>query len=95
MRDDHMLLFNSNRGVYIPQNFAEEMVRECVEGVSDEVYKTLESGPKHDFYWEAWESVLNSAILTDNGKTYTLHQDGDVWLIPNDWTEADWNEHFE
>lgn len=85
------LLFDGNRGIYIPKNFAEEMRRDCVTGVTDEDYAVLESGPDHEWYWDTWDDVLNNAVISEpsTGKEFTLHQDGDVWLIE---LGAEWDE---
>lgn len=78
------LFADSNRGVYIPQHFAESVVRELVSGVSDNEWKTLEAGPDHEFYWDTWNDVEQNAVLKDkDGKTWKLYQDGDLWLIPD------------
>lgn len=96
MSNEPILLLDSNRGQYIPQNFAEEYAAYggTWEGITEENRKTLEAGPYEDWYWEAWESVLNNAVLsvTHNGETqrYTLHQDGALWLIPEGYD----NEEF-
>lgn len=84
--DSAELLFDSHRGVYIPQNFAEEMVRDCVKGVSAEQWAILEAGPDHEWYWEVWSEIEDSAEITDpdSGETYRLFQNGDVWLVPLD-----------
>ena len=83
------LLLDGARGIYIPQNFAEIVKRECVEGVSEEQWAIFEAGPEHEWYWEAWDEVLNSAIVTNPSthERFTLYQDGDLWLIPED---AEW-----
>ena len=82
------MFLDGARGIYLPQNFAEIVKRERVEGVSEEQWAILEAGPEHEWYWEAWDKVLNSAVLTNpSGEKFTLHQDGDLWLIPED---ADW-----
>lgn len=77
------LLFDSASGTYIPQRFAQEIVRELVKGVSEEDYAALEN-PDDEWYWDAWASVLDNAILTmpETGGRYQLYQDGDVWMIP-------------
>ena len=88
MKQEHepCLFCDGSSGIYIPQRFAREVVRECVTGVSDEDYETLERGPEpsNEWYWEAWEMVLNNAELTDTvtGVKYFLHQDGDLWALP-------------
>jgi len=80
-------LYASDRhGIYIPQYFAESIVRECLSGVSDDDVQTLIDGPDSEYYWDSWDVVLNNAVLTDkNGKRWTLWQDGDLWLVPEDW----------
>lgn len=77
------LFADSNRGVYIPQCFAETVKREYVTGVSDENYKVLEAGPEHTEYWGAWADVLYNAKINDpvHGECY-LHPDGDLWVVP-------------
>ena len=83
-RNAKMELFLSDaRGVYIPRDFAQSIKRECVTGISEEDYAILESGPDHEWYWEAWDDVLNNAVVTDpkSGTVYTVYQDGDCWLV--------------
>jgi len=77
------LFADSNRGVYIPQYFAQEVIRELVTGVGDEDYKILEAGPNHKYYWDAWAGVLDNAKVNDPklGECY-LHHDGDLWVVP-------------
>lgn len=78
------LFADSNRGVYIPQYFAESVMRELVSGVSDNEWATLEAGPDHEFYWDTWNDVEQNAVLKDkNGKTWKLYHEGDLWLIPD------------
>ena len=80
------------RGVYIPQNFAEIIIRDAVSGVSDEDWKILEAGPDHEWYWETWDGVMNNAVITDSDdEKYVLYQDSDLWLIPKDalWPDQD------
>ena len=74
------LLLNGARGVYVPQNFVE-----CFDmgdwHLSDDDIKDL-SDPNNEFYWDAWESVLNNAYFVDEeGNKWTLYQDGDLWAI--------------
>lgn len=101
--EDSKLLFDGCRGIYIPQNFAEEIIRDCVSNVSDEQYEVLEAGPGREWYWETWQEVLDYAVITEpDGTEYTLYQDDDVWLVPanavwrDPWEDAppvDWDEH--
>jgi len=80
---DAELFADSNRGVYIPQHFAEAVMREYVTGISDKDYAVLEAGPDHEAYWDTWASVCDNAVLTTpQGKRMYLYQDGDLWGVP-------------
>lgn len=89
MDDEFLLPENSylyaadNRGVFIPQFFAQSVKREFVEGVSEEQYNVLLAGPDHEHYWEVWTEVLDRATINDPdvGPSY-LYQDGDLWVVP-------------
>lgn len=75
-----ILFLDDHRGIYIPRDFAQCVVRECVSGISDEDYTDL-LNPESDTYWDTWQLVVDAAIVTD-GIRYRLYQDGDLWLIP-------------
>lgn len=78
---------DSARGIFIPQYFAESIRRDLVQNVTQEDWNILESGPDHESYWDAWDDITSSAILTDDfGDTWTLYQEGDLWLVPANWT---------
>ena len=90
-----ILFSDSARGVYIPQHFAESIRRDCVTGVTQEEWSTLESGPDAEWYWDTWDSVQSRAVVTDpdSGVAHYLYQDGDLWLVPTDWNpESDESE---
>ena len=89
--DGSILLLSDARGIYQPQNFAQEVKRECVAHVSDWAWETLLAGPDADGYWDAWDDVTRAAVLTDptTGTKYSIYQDGDTWLVPVD---AIWDE---
>jgi len=97
-KPDILPWLNDARGIYIPRDFAKSFADrgKSVQGVSAEDWEILDAGPDHYHYWDAWEDVLNNATVTDHvtGITYTLHQDGDLWLVPDGmvWTD---NETFE
>lgn len=91
-KPDTMLWLNDARGVFIPRDFANSFIDRAkhVAGVSDEDWAILEAGPDHEHYWDTWADVCDSAVVTDeNGVKFTLHQDGDLWLIPEgmEWSE--------
>jgi hypothetical protein len=82
-----ILYADSARGVYIPQHFAKTIERQYVEGVDLNDLDLLAKGPNDesvsDIYWDVWTEILDRAKVTDGmGVTYLLHQDGDLWLVP-------------
>jgi len=80
---------DSARGVFIPQHFAESVNRYTICQWSNWIadLDILCQGPDSESYWDIWCSVLDNLTLTDpdTGVTYRLHQDGDLWLVPEDW----------
>ena len=77
------LILSDRRGVYIPRDFA-EIVRAgtCWSGYNDKDIEILLQGPDHEWYWEAWDSVLMSTRFTDSrDRTWHLSQDGDLWVF--------------
>lgn len=81
------LLVDGARGIYVPQYFAQTTPRDLLSGVSEEDWAILEAGPDHEWYWDTWDDVLGNASITgDDGTVYYLHQDGDLWLVPEDAT---------
>ena len=86
------LFFDANRGVYIPQDFADAIDPDDWTGIDAEDLDVLRSGPDHESYWDAWTSVLNYAETKDGR---VLHHDGDLWLIARDKAVEDLNKYFE
>lgn len=82
-----ILYLSDSRGVYIPRDFATETRRDCISGASPADLAILADGPANEGYWEAWAAVCDNATVTDpdTGVAYTLHQDGDLWLLPPGW----------
>jgi hypothetical protein len=76
--DALILLVDSHHGVFIPQIFAEQFA----DLLTQEQAKDL-SSPENEFYFEAWEDVLNNVQVQDKeGKKYNIFQNEDVWAIP-------------
>ncbi len=91
-RPEPILFLDDHRGIYIPRDFAACVKRECVTGVDDDTWSTLEN-PDHEWYWEAWQDVCDRAIVTDEkGNTYNVYQDGACWLIP---VGMEWDDRTE
>lgn len=88
------LLLDDNRGIYIPQNFAQEF-RMRDWGVSREQERILLDGPDNEAYWDVWNEVLMDAETRHQGHKWTLHQDGALWMVRDDMTEDEWMMVFE
>lgn len=86
------LFLDSNRGVYIPQHFAELIDVQDWTGIDAEDLDVLRAGPDAEEYWDAWTSVLDNAETRDGR---VLHQDGDLWLVARDRAIEDLNKYFE
>ena len=80
-----ILYLNNNQGIYIPRDFVLSTRPEYISGCDPDDLAVLREGPEHERYWEAWESVCNSARVTDPSTqvVYTLYQDGALWLVPD------------
>ena len=75
------ILLNDSRGVYIPQNFAENFNMKDW-GVIDEERDVLLAGPspENESYWDVWHDVLsNSSYKDKNDNIWYLTQDGDLF----------------
>ena len=79
------LYADSNRGQFIPQFFAQSILREHVAGVTESQFAALEAGPDAEDYWDVWNEVQTNAVITDKeGRKWSLYQDGDLWMIPDE-----------
>ena len=74
-KDGLVLLLSDARGIYIPRDF---MDFENWQGITEWQREQLQA-PDNEFYWDAWESVLNNATYKDGKYTYHLMQDGNLW----------------
>lgn len=78
-----ILAVNGRHGVYVPKVFLENYSGIC-QGLADQ--DAILSGDPESCeyceYWEAWDSILsNFTYVNDEGDTYTLYQDDDLWLV--------------
>lgn len=67
-------------GINIPRNFARDVDHDMVTGVDGQQWDILADGPDNPLYWDVWQEVLEAAVIT-SGISWTLHHDGDLWLI--------------
>lgn len=88
-------LLDSSRGIYIPQQFAIVYGDDC-KGLDEKSTEALTEslkvclfGPNHADYWEAWEEVVDHAILIMDDGEYVLRQDSDLWAVPAGYEEPD------
>lgn len=85
MIDKIRCILDSNRGVYIPKNFVDEFDLNLFKGIEKEDAESCKLGPDDGEYWEAWTSILDNAVYTDDDDIeWTLYQDGDLFLIAVD-----------
>jgi len=79
--DNVEILLSDARGIYIPRDFVQGFDLTRWEGISESDIEILQN-PDDEFYWEAWDSVLQNAKFTaDDGRVFSLWQDGDLFAI--------------
>lgn len=78
-----ILAVNDHHGIYVPKVFLENYSGIC-QGLAGQD-AILSGDPESCEYWEAWDSILSNFTYTsEEGDTYTLYQDGDLWLVCED-----------
>lgn len=95
------LILSDARGVYIPRDFVTDQYNEiavdhCARwNISIVDAEILAAGPESEFYWETWETVLNTARYIDvDGAEFILFQDGDLFAFCFDKMLADEKINF-
>jgi len=76
------LVLDGNRGVYVPHEFG-RIVKAGMswEGHDPESIETLLEGPEAEYYWEAWQDVIDNVTFVDSkGNHWYLWQDGDLFM---------------
>lgn len=84
---DTILLLTDANGIYIPQLWCNGISKsETAEmNISWEDVEACQHGPDGEFYWEAWEQIIDNAeIADDSGDLWRLHQNGDLWQVRTD-----------
>lgn len=89
--NNSILLIDGLHGIYVPKVFADTVTIGPLDETDDEGLEFIrENDPYTEGYWETWEDVLDNTILHGkDGTRYTLHQDGDLWAVPEG---AEWAE---
>jgi hypothetical protein len=82
-------ILDGARGIYIPRDFCDGF--DGWDGIDDEDKATCCAGPDEEWYWDAWDNVLNNASYTDpnDGSVWGLYQDGDLFAIRTD-VDVEW-----
>jgi hypothetical protein len=91
INDESILLIDGHHGIYIPHLFWTNYKHQ-LEGFTDEEMAILDKdlrSPDEEHYWEAWEEVLDNGTVVIDKKKYTLYQNDDLWLIPQNSTKED------
>jgi hypothetical protein len=91
-REEWALLVDSLHGIHCPQIFVQKyghLIQNKNELADD--LDILKHGNGSDEYWDAWDAVEREAVLKIKGKKYTVHQDEDIWAVPEgfDWDTID------
>lgn len=93
--DSINLLVSDANGIYVPQFFAKAYDLSLWSGLDPGDVATIEQGPENEYYWDAWNNILDSATYQHDGRTYRLHQDGDLWAIDYDgMTDEEYESFF-
>lgn len=75
------LLLSDARGQYIPRDFVTDFDLTKWEGISQEDAE-IRADPEHEWYWDAWANILDTATFTDqDGREFILYHGGDLWAL--------------
>lgn len=74
------LLFDECRGTNIPRDFVEEMDLTKFTGIDPKDVEACQ-GPDCEWYWDAWQNILDNARYEEGGNVWVLYQDGSVWAL--------------
>lgn len=72
------LLLDSNRGTFIPRDFVTEYDLARWHGINPFDIETCKD-PDNEGYWDAWTAIMDNATFEENGHTWRLMQDGELW----------------
>ena len=78
-----ILLINGAHGIYLPKIFAQlRFTDSIITPLTDQQLQDL-SNVDNEHYLDTWEDVLQGFAIEIDGVTYNLHQDDDLWLVPD------------
>lgn len=73
-------LVDSNKGIYIPRQFAKVWGEKS--DLKKEDLEVLLAGPDHMDYFDTWDSVVNTLTFEFEGSIYGVFEDSDLWAYP-------------
>jgi len=87
MSKEMILIASDNHGIFIPQLIAKgelDNPKWNWDGVTEHSKQALLNGPDDESYWDAWDEAERNVRITvqTTGIVYYLHQDGDLWAVP-------------
>lgn len=74
------LLVDDHHGVYVPKVFVTNYDMSVWSNVDWDDIETIEKGPEAEWYWEAWQDIIDNATYVHKGHTwYLTQQDGGLF----------------
>jgi len=91
--EDVVLLADSHHGVYIPQLVVQQYLEHPMwdwSKVSKEDIDSVLAGHDNEWYWEAWENIMNEVkVVDEDGTEYMMMENEDLWLVPTNISEEE------
>jgi hypothetical protein len=89
---DSRLLLSDSHGIYIPKLYCQSISKSEAKELRLDWWavETCQQGPDEEHYWEAWQSILDSAEITEPAtlkeeeSVWRLIQNGDLWQVRSD-----------
>lgn len=73
------ILVNDSHGQYMPKVFVETFDLSLWSNINPLDIETIKSGPENEWYWVAWDSILQDAYYNLGGFIFHLCQNGDLF----------------
>jgi hypothetical protein len=89
-----VLFLDGSRGQFIPRDFAQTIetkyILEYEKFKYDLDFLAKDNASESDWYWNAWQNILDNIQIKVNGRIYSLYQCDDLFLV--DWENLSENE---
>lgn len=69
-------------GVFAPRRFVELYGEYIESNLWADSVDVVRQGPGTEDYWESWEDIESRGVVHMDGSWFRIHQDGDIWIIP-------------